>query len=385
MSVPAPPPPERIRIAQLGDLHVGRRWLSVQGAGGVNQRELDLEHALEAVCARIVSEAPDLVVVTGDVWDNVNPSTRARSAVFRGVRTLREADLPVVVLAGNHDHAKSSALSPLEHLAEFFGCQLALAQDTLDIAGVRLHLLPYAALAARAEGAELAPFDLHPHAANVLVAHAWAEHPDLDAVPERVTIPAALLEYAGMDLCLLGHIHQQRKLGEHSFYAGPLERLNWGEREIDPGFLIHTLEGGRLVGTQSVPLASLGVPGLPRPLVVIPLLQGEGRSHDELSALAVAAIREAASDGAILQVAVAEADNDLRGSVYPRLWREEAARRGALHCEVVLRSELIAKALDAELAEIPSSLEEGFREFLIAAERPDLVDLALRTLGEVSG
>lgn len=371
-----------VRIAHLGDLHVGRRWLSVQGEGGVNLRELDLERALEAACERIDAEDPDLVVITGDVWDNVNPSTRARSAVFRAAQVLRGSGRPVVVCAGNHDHAKSSALSPLEHLAEFFGCHLALGQGSVDLVGVRLHLLPYSALAALAQGSELSPFDLHPEAANILVAHAWAEHPDLDAVPERVTIPRALLESAGMDLCLLGHIHQPRRLGAHSFYCGPLERLNWGEREVEPGFWMHTLEGRRLVEASFVPVSSLGNERLPRPLVVVPLVQGEGRSHDELNALAVAAIREAASEGAILQVAVAEADNELRGSVYPRLWREEAVRRGAVHCEVVLRSELLAKALDAEMAEIPSSLEEGFRSFLIEAKRPDLVDLGLKTLAE---
>lgn len=378
------PGPVRVRIAQVGDLHIGRRWLSLQGAGGVNQRELDLERSLEAVGERLSAEAPDLVVLTGDLWDSVNPSTRARSAVFRFCRRLRESDLPVVVLAGNHDHARSSALSPLVHLSEFFGCHLALEQGALDIAGVRLHLLPYASLAALAAGTELASFDLHPSAANVLVAHAWTEHPDLEAVPERVVVPGALLEHAGMDLCMLGHIHQHRRLGDRTFYAGPIERLNWGERDITPGLWLHTLEGRKLAESASVPVADLGVAGLPRPLLSVPLTQGPERTHDELNGIALAAIKEAVLEGAIVQVSVTEADNELRGSVYPRLWREEAARAGAIHCEVVLRSEAIAQALDADLATLPSSVEEGLRAYLIAKERPDLVDLALRTLEEVA-
>lgn len=369
-------------IAHIGDLHLGRRWLSAQDDAGVNLRESDLYRMVEAITDRLCDERPDVVVIAGDLFDTTNPTTRARSAAFRLTADLRSEGIPVLIGAGNHDTAQSSTPSPLIHLAEFFGCQLALTQTHFDIAGVRFHMLPYQALAGMSAGVELEPFELASDLRNVLVSHAYLSHPQLGSAPERVQLPLAIAEDPGFDLVLLGHIHQHVRLGERIYYCGAPERLNIGEIDAPTGLWIHDLAADGTHTSRSLPLASLGADGLPRPMHKIQVTHA-GRGLDELHQDVMGAIAGANPDGSVIQVRVHDADPDLRQSAHPRMWREEATRRGAIHAEVQLLSKPLEETLNADLAPLPSRLDEGYRDYLTSHERPDLVDLALATLTEV--
>lgn len=75
------------------------------------------------------SERADAVLVSGDLFDTVNPSAEAEAAVFDFFLRLRDARIPAVVIAGNHDSA--ARLHGLAGLLGWVGVQL-VAQPTAN-------------------------------------------------------------------------------------------------------------------------------------------------------------------------------------------------------------------------------------------------------------
>ncbi|WP_217924491.1 metallophosphoesterase family protein [Miltoncostaea oceani] len=374
---------DSVLIAHLGDLHLGRRWLSAQAPGGVNLRESDVYRALDAVLERLLEQdRPEVVVIAGDVFDSVTPSTRSRSAAFRFCRELHDEGVEVLICGGNHDHAATSAPSPLQHLKEFFDCHLALVQDHVDLAGVRFHLLPYQTLAGLSAGRDLQAFEFAP-GPNVLVSHAYISHPDLGAAPEKVQLPLSIADDPAFCAVMLGHIHQHRRLGETIYYSGAIERLNIGEIAATPGYWLHRIDRSGAVSSESVEIGDLGEEDLPRQMTLIEIGQA-GAGLDELQRRVQMALRAEPREGAIIQIRIAEADVDLRQSAHPALWRGLADELGAIHCDVQIRTEPLEQTLGVEITSLPSRLEEGFRDYLVEKERPELVDLALETMAEVS-
>lgn len=372
-------------IAHLGDLHLDRRWLTAVGENGVNQREQDVYDALALVGADLVRRRPDLVVIAGDLFDSMKPSTRARGEAFRFVSGLRRAGLPVLIISGNHDHAKTSALSPLVHLGEFFDCQLATGQTHFDFGDLRVHCLPFPAIADACEGrAPLRPLQFTDAGTDVLVAHAYAHGTNVASPPETVLVPAPLLEDPRIALSMLGHIHQHVCLeeGGNAFYCGPLERLNWGEQTLEPSYWLHRVGEGRLQGSESVRVASLGDPALPRPFRLIRVQQAD-RTVDEVNRLVRSRLGEGL-EGAVVRIVVTDCDEQLRTSALPRTWQEEVRKRGGLSCDLSLKSVASEHVLDVELADPPTRLDEALRSFLSKAKRDDLTADALRALGEAS-
>lgn len=79
----------RLRVAHLSDLHVGK---------GGRQKGLFMAHVAEVIAA-VNKQAPDLVVVTGDlVHKGQEPHVQPVAQ-----RMLRELRAPVLVVMGNHD------------------------------------------------------------------------------------------------------------------------------------------------------------------------------------------------------------------------------------------------------------------------------------------
>lgn len=83
-----------VQLLCAADLHLGRRpsGSGLPSAGGWNNL---VEHAVDT--------EPDLVVLAGDVIDQLNHSYEAWGILDRGLEMLEEAGIPVVAVAGNHD------------------------------------------------------------------------------------------------------------------------------------------------------------------------------------------------------------------------------------------------------------------------------------------
>lgn len=374
-----------IVIAQLGDLHLGRRWLGLVADDGANLREDDLARSLAVVERWLIEDVkPDLAVIAGDLFDSVNPTTASRSTAFRMVAALSGAGIELVVIGGNHDQASRSQPSPLEHLAEFFGATVALTQQTHDArCGLRLHLLPYASLARAAAGGEpLEPFDFAEGRPNVLVAHAYTPCDALRPIPERVVLAPELISNPRFDLVLLGHIHRHLQVAEQppAFYSGTLENLSFGEKSEEPAVWIHRHDDG--ISSSSHAIADLGAAGVPRPMHLIRISAAADPAQTDR--VVRAALAQSQLEGSLVQIVVDEAEASLRVSGLATRWPDLARAAGALWCEVVLRPAAASPERGVEVAsEAGGRLEDMFRDFLLARDEGPLVERALSTLEAV--
>ncbi|MCH5162020.1 MAG: exonuclease subunit SbcD [Clostridiales bacterium] len=119
-----------MKILHTADLHLGKRL----GKASRLDEQCDVIRELVRVCDE---QSVDVVLIAGDIFDTVVPTSRAERVFYQGVTALASRGRAVIALAGNHDDDKRlSAASPL---AESQGIVLAgeldysaLGSETLD-------------------------------------------------------------------------------------------------------------------------------------------------------------------------------------------------------------------------------------------------------------
>ena len=85
-----------MKVLHTADWHAGR---VLHG----QPRTPEIRDALREIAELAKSEAVDLVLVAGDLYDTRNPGAEAETAVYEFFKTLGDAQIPSVVIAGNHD------------------------------------------------------------------------------------------------------------------------------------------------------------------------------------------------------------------------------------------------------------------------------------------
>lgn len=111
--------PQHLTIAHLSDTHLGYRSFSKEDPRtGVNQREVDVYQAFAKALQAIQESSPDLILITGDLFDKKVPSMWSLRRAFRALRMVQERrqGKPLIILGGNHDTPRSresSAVFPL--------------------------------------------------------------------------------------------------------------------------------------------------------------------------------------------------------------------------------------------------------------------------------
>ena len=146
-----------MKIAHLADLHLGYRAYHRVNARGGNMREADVADAFRQAVNRIMELRPDLVLVAGDVFHTVRPSNTAIADAFRQFSLLadRLPDVPIVMIAGNHDSPRSADTGNILNLfREIDGVRVVCDEcRTHPPSGDRhLHPLPAPRLAGHGRG-----------------------------------------------------------------------------------------------------------------------------------------------------------------------------------------------------------------------------------------
>jgi len=98
-----------LRIIHTSDWHLGQ---TLHGFDRTYEHQCFLDWLLE----QLESEQADVLLVTGDVFDNANPSSSAQRQLYRFLQAARHRlpQLNIVLIAGNHDSpGRLEAPSPL--------------------------------------------------------------------------------------------------------------------------------------------------------------------------------------------------------------------------------------------------------------------------------
>jgi hypothetical protein len=229
-----------VKLAHLADLHLGYRQYTRQTAQGINQREADVALAFRRALDDVVAQAPDLVIVAGDVFHSVRPTNTAILDAFRRFQDLRARlpAAPIVLVSGNHDTPRSIETGSILKLFEAIPGVHVVALEPRRLAfpdlGLALVAVPNMAWSAEVKPA-LEPDPAARH--NVLITHREVE----GVLPYEA---AAALGYGGppirrselhadaFDYVALGHYHVVTRVEPNAWYAGALEYVTtnpWGE------------------------------------------------------------------------------------------------------------------------------------------------------------
>ena len=107
-----------MKFAHLADTHLGYRQF------GLFEREKDFYEVFEKIIDRIIEEKVDFVIHSGDLFDNARPSPLALFTFQKGLIKLRNANIPVYAIAGNHDSVLRKGSIPPQVLFKKFGLKV---------------------------------------------------------------------------------------------------------------------------------------------------------------------------------------------------------------------------------------------------------------------
>ena len=282
-----------IKILHLSDIHMGSSFSHgrVNPKTGMNSRLEDFVNTLNKCIDRAIAEPVDLVLFGGDAFPDATPPPYVQEAFAGQFRRLADADVPTVLLVGNHDqHSQGhggASLSIYRTLAVrgfIVGDKIEthrIATRHGDIQVITLPWLTRSTLLTRpeTEGFSLAEVNellikrlepvlegeirrLDPKIPTVLLAHLMADRANLGAerflaVGKGFTIPMSMLTRPEFDYVALGHVHKHQNLNPSNeppvIYPGSIERVDFSEEKEDKGYVLIELEKGR-VNWQFCPL-----------------------------------------------------------------------------------------------------------------------------------
>jgi exonuclease SbcD len=248
-----------VKLAHIADPHLGIRQYHRQTAGGINQREADIGAAFRRAVDGVIATRPDAVVVAGDLFHAVRPTNTAIRFAFAQFQRLRAGlpDVPIVLIAGNHDTPRSTETGSILGLFDVLGVQVAdfeARRIVFPDRDLSILAVPHQALVG--ERPELRPAG--PERYQVMVLHGEVEgvFPSDRSSVEYGGAPVTPGEITGggWGYVALGHYHVRHEVAPRVWYAGALEYASsniWGElvdeqRHGDPGkgWLLVDLESG---------------------------------------------------------------------------------------------------------------------------------------------
>jgi exonuclease SbcD len=284
-----------MRIVHTSDWHAGRIWK--------NQNRLDeLRDVLEHLGDFIERERVDLLLMSGDIFENQVPTADAERAVSTFFKRLGRANVPSTVIAGNHDHP--TRLDTWGLLAEFVGVQARglprRRQDggLIDVSTrcgetALVAALPWAPPGRIVEALTLAQDQtlakqqyadgirrilahlaegFRPDAVNLVLAHSHIDGAKGSGSERAMTMGeewAATAQSlpATAQYVALGHIHRPQRVtasASHTEFAGSPLQLDFGEVGEEKSFVVIEV-----------------APGLPPTVARVPYEGGKALGHWE--------------------------------------------------------------------------------------------------------
>ncbi len=271
-----------MKILHLSDIHMGSGFAHgrIDPETGQNTRLQDFIKSLSRSIDRALAEPVDLVLFGGDAFPDATPAPYIQQAFAIQFYRLVDANIPVVLLVGNHDqHAQGqggASLSIYRSLGvpgTIVGDSIATHTITTRSGDIQILTLPWinrSTLLTREIADNLSMLEvnqllleklqprlegeirqLNPDLPTILLAHLMADNAKLGAekflaVGRGFTIPLAFLTRPCFDYVALGHVHRHQNLNPANdppvVYPGSIERVDFSEEKEDKGYVLVSIE-----------------------------------------------------------------------------------------------------------------------------------------------
>ena len=240
-----------MKIIHFSDTHLGHGdYSAIDSETGLNQREVDIYKVFREIIDYIIENRPDLVIHAGDLFDSVRPSNKAISVAYEQFYRLSKANIPLVVIAGNHSTPRQRTRETIFPIFDFipnihpvYGGKY----KKIIINNCAIHAIPHTYSQLELQE-NILNIELDQECQyNILVTHgtaqdisekSWIEFKDQ-------IIPNSILEYE-FDYVALGHFHSFQKIKDNVYYCGSPERLSFNETNQKKYFLEVELDTGNV-------------------------------------------------------------------------------------------------------------------------------------------
>lgn len=223
-----------MKFIHISDLHIGKR---------LNEYSLikDQEYILGEIIRIIKEEAPDVVLVAGDVYDKSMPSAEAVGVLDNFLAELASLSAKTFIISGNHDSAERIAYG--EKVFKKNGIYLSpvfdgtIKKETVEDewGKVNIYLMPFVKphhvkkfseevqTYTDAVGWITDSLHIDENERNVILSHQFvtgAERSDSEEVAVGGLDNVESTVYEKFDYVALGHIHKCQRIKDNIYYSG---------------------------------------------------------------------------------------------------------------------------------------------------------------------
>ncbi len=272
-----------VKILHLSDIHMGSGFShgQINPETGLNTRLEDFIQALRRCVDDAIAQDVDLVLFGGDAFPDATPPPYIQQAFAKEFCRLVAADIPTVLLVGNHDQHAQGAGGASLCIYRTLGVPGFVVGDTLTthlvetrsgpIQIVTLPWLTRSTLLTRPETQGLSMGEvaellleklrivlegeirkLDKAVPTVLLAHVMTDTARYGAekflaVGKGFTVPMAILARDCFDYIALGHVHKYQEVSQSplAVYPGSIERVDFNEEKEQKGYVIAKVAKGK--------------------------------------------------------------------------------------------------------------------------------------------
>lgn len=265
-----------MKLIHLSDLHLGKR---------LNELSLieDQRDILDKILTVTAQEAPEAVIIAGDIYDRANPPVEAVRLFDDFLVRLTALGTKVLMISGNHDAAERVAYGGRifaqggVYVSPVYEGHVSPVTLSDAYGEVRFYLLPYlhpeavkpffperdiTSFQAAAEAA-VSEMQVDPAMRNVLVAHQFVTGGQTSESERRSigTLDNVDAEvFADFDYVALGHLHRPQRVGREDGtirYCGTPLKYSLSEHLGDKSVTVAELGPKGSISLRTVPLTPL--------------------------------------------------------------------------------------------------------------------------------
>ncbi len=219
------------RILHTADWQLGLKLRFLSGDRGARAR-LERFQVLHRLAAAAREHQVDVVVVAGDVFDDngVGPSTLAATR-----DALRDFDVPVLLLPGNHDSAGPDAA--LRRLDAPDHVRVLTTRDRVELPDLHIYPCPLMRRHQQEDPTDALPPRQDGDPVRVALAHGGTRRfSERTETPNLIDADAVIAK--GFDYLALGDWHGTYRVSERAWYSGAPEATRFKEKAAGQALVV---------------------------------------------------------------------------------------------------------------------------------------------------